>query len=118
MELIDFTLSKVNGEPLGNEYGKFLLFFCLLHVCNNQFENLKSLKIFSSAIFHFCPKKSPFKPKLACLEPDKTPKLCFTEIFGSQTVYYTYQANMYTSKVIQVSPLLPKTINKTYISKN
>ena len=86
----------------------YSVFLFVTYVCNNQFENLKSLKIFSSAIFHFCPKKSHFKPKLACLEPDKTPKLCFTEIFGSQTVYYTYQANMYTSKVIQVSPLLPK----------
>lgn len=42
------------------------------------------------------------------------PKLCFTEIFGSQTVYHTYQANMYTSKVIQVSPLLPKSIKPIY----
>lgn len=55
---------------------KLYLVFCLAYMCIKQFENLKSLKIFQSVLFRqiyvrFRPKKSHFKPKLACFEQDK-----------------------------------------------
>lgn len=85
------TKSKVECSNLSQEFTcwknirhiNFYFIFCWLHTYNKQFENLKSLKIFKSALvcqtYVFFPPKSPiiFKLKQACLEWDKTCKLSF-----------------------------------------